>query len=122
MNRPLNRTDHSGLQTGGTLNEDPNEVIARIATVIDSAGKWITRTFSYGGDTVRVRDPRVPIADSNSGSDPLQNANYLRFQSVMNATNGDDDGGLTRRMVANKGASTFFGAAADNRWIQNRSV
>jgi hypothetical protein len=98
MNNPLVLTDPKGLQVASPV----EDIIHRVDTWITKAGEFINRTFSYGGDTITIRE-RVPVFESISNSDPLQNANYERFQSRMNALNGEDDGGLSRRLIANQG-------------------
>ncbi|MBX3293415.1 MAG: HNH endonuclease, partial [Acidobacteria bacterium] len=98
VNNPLIFVDPDGLQVAAAV----DEVVIRIHTIITKAGDYITRTFSYGGDTVKVRE-RVPVFDSISGSDPLQNRNYQRFESAMNLTLGADDGQSLSRLIGNKG-------------------
>jgi len=107
LNSSLVNTDPTGLQTNstGSILDDAVIYVKAIPAYIT---KWVSETFCYQGDCVRSKSERLvrnPAVDGLSGSDPLQNANFQRFQNTMNATLGDGEAAnrLNDRLIGNQG-------------------
>ena len=107
MNNPIKLTDKSGLQAATNPNGDTLPVIEEPGIIqmgITRAYELVKR-FSDYLTPVSATD-RVPAFESISGSDPLQNLNYGRFNSVLSGARGSmDEDSLNRQLIGNKGGS-----------------
>lgn len=112
LNNPVVLSDPTGLQAATQLapcksgesgcdwkiNGDgsvsPNGLIAAVEGTVDAVANWAkTQTETFFAQL--------------SSSDPLQNANGTRFQSVMNLTTGLDDGVSSDKLLGFMGPSNF---------------
>ncbi len=100
MNQPTTKTDPSGLQVAERIDNQWKATVKVLIDFYDKASERVSRTFSYGGDTVtqREREPNLYVYEAMSNSDPLQNANMQRLQNAL-----DQNQERPARLIGNQG-------------------